>query len=63
MSGARVIVPRDDYACVRKGGSELVMTGSGDVGVMRPDGFHPVTEAGIGFHRQMGDGSPIAAFV
>lgn len=62
LSGAQVIVPRHDYDCVLRGGSELVMTADGEIGVSRPNGFHPITDAGREFHREMGN-SPIAAFI
>jgi hypothetical protein len=59
---AQVIVPKADYGCVRAGGAEIIVTDEGEVGALRPNGFHPITDAGAVFHRQQ-DASPVAAYL
>jgi hypothetical protein len=54
-----VIVSRTEYDCKLPGGSEIVLLGD-VLGALRPDGFHPITDAGREFHRAQ-HGSPLAA--
>lgn len=48
-----VVVPEKTYGCVH--GGDVVRGGNGQLGLLRHDGFRPVTPAGAAFLRTTGN--------
>jgi hypothetical protein len=58
----RVIVPAEEYGCVRPDGGPIVKASGGSIGMMRHGGrFHPVSPEGAVFLRK--SGNPLAQHI